>query len=93
MDCRRTNAYAFYDKIDWLTKEYIDEHYEIDHKNKCFIHKKAVSGSVRAGTLLGSIPATGSGERETHIKGKRVTIRAMYIFRKTDVWPIDMMEL
>ena len=93
MDCRRTNAHAFYDKIDWLTKEYIDERYICDHENKCFRHKKSISGAVRAGTLLGSIPPTGSRLRETHIKGDRVTIRALYTFYKTGVWPIDKMEL
>ncbi len=93
MDYRRANAYAFYDKIDWLTKEYIDERYKVDHKNKCFTHKRTIAGVAKRGDLLGSIPASGSGERETHLKGERVTIRAMYVFYKSGKWPIDKLGL
>jgi hypothetical protein len=86
-------SYAFYDKVDGLTKAMIDERYIVDHENKCFIHKRTHTAGGRGGKVIGTIPRHGSGQRELRIDGHRVTVRAMYIYYTTGSWPIDKLEL
>lgn len=93
MASTRATSYSFYDKIDGLTKESIDARFICDHENKCFIHRLGKQTGGRGGKVVGSIPATGSGDREVRLDGHRVTIRAMYIFYVSGSWPIDKMEL
>lgn len=88
-----SKTYAFYDKVDGITKQDIDDRFTVDHVNKCFVHKKTHAAGGRGGKVIGSIPTTGSGDREFRYDGQRVTVRALYIFYTTGSWPIDKMAL